>query len=148
MSAESRPEGRIDRRLRLRLRLYALLALVLLVIAVVEVARGQIGAPLAALGLLGGLAVGVVASRMVRIAWDEEAGAVIGRIDWIGAAVLVVYLAFSVLRTWLLGHWVAGAALGALSLDVATGVMLGRVLGTGRGVRRVLGSLPPGPAGP
>jgi membrane protein required for beta-lactamase induction len=89
-------------------------------------------------GLIGGVVVGVVVSRMYRLDWDHSAREVVSRIDRVGALVLALYLVFAITRSWLLGQWVQGAALGPVSLSVVAGIMLGRVGGMSHGIRGIL----------
>ena len=48
--------------------------------------------------------VGVVASRMKLMQWDERAGQVISKIDWLGGVIPVGFLVAQLTRTWVLGH--------------------------------------------
>lgn len=128
----------IDRKLLIRLRIYSLIFLAMLGVVVWDVARTNIGILLALLGLIVGMLLGSLASRMYRLSWDETSSKVIARIDWLGFVILVLYIAFAVFRNRLFGYWLQGAALGAFSFSVIAGLMLGRVAGTVRGIRRVL----------
>ena len=87
--------------------------------------------------MLGGAVVGVVASRMTRMQWDERTAQVISKIDWVGAVILVCFLVAQLTRSWVLGHWVEGVALTTLGLCVTAGTLAGQVLGTRRAVRAV-----------
>ena len=75
---------------------------------------------------------------MFRLSWDEETKKVIGYMDWIGAVVLVLYLIFILTRTVFLGYLVQGSLLLALILSVTAGTFIGRVMGTRRGIRKIL----------
>lgn len=132
------PRQHVDRRILTQVLILAAIALVMLGLLVLEVARGTIGLAWAAAGLLAGGALGVVASRIRRLEWDERADRVVARLDGIGAVILAGYLGAMLARDWVLGHWAQGAALAALGLSVTAGVMAGRALGTRRGVRAVL----------
>lgn len=125
-------------RLWTRLRMYFVIFLVMLGGVVVDTLVTNTGPILVGVGLLGGVVVGVVVSRMYRLDWDHSAAEVVSRIDKIGLAVLVLYLLFALSRSWLIGHWVQGTALGPVGLSVVCGVMLGRVVGMSHGIRSVL----------
>lgn len=130
--------ARVDRPIRIRVRIYALIFVVLAVIVVVEAVGLGVRSVLPVLACLaGGLLVGGVASRMFRISWDAVSGRVIGRLDVVGGVVLVGYVLFSVFRTRLVGLWLEGDVAGVAGLAALAGVMAGQVLGTRRGVRRV-----------
>jgi hypothetical protein len=96
---------------------------------------------LAAGGLLGGAVLGVVASRIRRIEWDDQASHVVAKLDAIGAVILVGYIAVMLARDSVLAHWAEGPALAALGLSVTAGTLAGQVLGTRRGVHKVLEAL-------
>lgn len=84
----------LDPRLIRRLRIYIIVMLIMLVVIAFEVLESTFSIPLAIGGILIGLGVGTIVSRMYRLSWDEETSNVIGRIDWIGAVILVFYLIF------------------------------------------------------
>lgn len=136
---QRRGTASVDRAIRVRVRVYALIFLVMAVVVVVDtvvVGRRAILPVLACLA--GGVAVGAVASRMFALSWDSVSGTVVGRLDAVGVVILVAYLAFTLLRGRLLGLWFDGPVLGVAGLAALTGVVFGQVVGTGRGVRRVL----------
>ncbi len=128
----------VHRRLQTRLRLYFVIFLVMLGVVLADTYVTDTSPVLVAIGLIVGVVVGVFVSRMYRLDWDQSAALVVSRIDKIGVAVLVIYLAFAISRSWLIGHWVQGSALGPVGLSVVCGVMLGRVAGMSHGIRRIL----------
>jgi len=44
---------------------------------------------------------------------------------WIGAVILVRFVVGNLVREWVLGHWVDGAALTTLGMCVTAGVLTG-----------------------
>jgi hypothetical protein len=116
-------------------------ALFLSAAIVVEVVEGRFVLALALIGVCIGLLVGIIVSRSYHLSWDEETHNVIGRIDWIGAILLVCYLVFVFTKSYFAGFYVQGAALFAVVLGITAGTMLGRVLGTRRGINRLLKTL-------
>jgi hypothetical protein len=130
----------VDRRIVIQVAVLALVALVLLGFTVWQVARDTLGPGWAIGGLLAGGAVGIVASRTKRLQWDDRTGRVISRIDRMGAVLLVAFLVSIIIRSWVLGHWVEGAALSALGLSITAGTLAGQALATRRGVREILHS--------
>ncbi len=129
---------RVDRPIRLRVAIYSVIFLVMAVLVVVDGVRigGRVVLPVV-LCLVGGIAVGLVVSRMFRLGWDEVSGRVVGRIDVVGVIILVLYVAFSILRSRLVGLWVDAPVAGVASLAVLAGVMAGQAVGTRNGVIRV-----------
>lgn len=130
--------GYIDTHIIKRLRIYMIVLLVMLIIIVFEIFQGTFSIPLVIVGILTGMMLGIIVSRMYRLSWDEENNNVIDSMDWIGAVILVFYLIFIFTRASLLENWVQGAPLMAIILSLTAGTMLTRVLITRRGVAKIL----------
>ncbi|GGS31083.1 MULTISPECIES: hypothetical protein [Actinokineospora] len=125
----------VDRAIILRCRVYLAIFLVASAVAVVEaVLAGGWTLVFAAAGLLAGIAVGHVVSRMFRLEWHEFERKAVGKIDVVGAVILVAYLLVAVNRARLVDLWVPAASAGATSMAVLAGIMLGQVLGIRRGL--------------
>jgi hypothetical protein len=135
------PPAHVDRRIVTQVRILTVIAMIMLGSLIVNVAQGTLSLAWAAMGLLAGTGIGVIASRKRRMEWDDRARQVVARLDWIGAVILVAYTAVMLARDWILGHWAEGPALAALGLSVTAGALVGQVLGTRRGVRAVLEAL-------
>lgn len=131
----------IDNRLIKRLRIYVSIMVIMLVVIIIEIFMGSFSIAWAIGGILVGLGVGVLISRMYRLSWDEDSNNVIGRIDWIGAVILVLYLIFVFSRTYYLSYWVQGTPLLALVFSITAGTMLGRVMSTEHGIKKILSAL-------
>jgi hypothetical protein len=58
--------------------------------------------------------------------------------DTLGFFVLLLYMAFSVSRTWLFGHWIHGSVLTAFTYSILAGVMLGRIVGMRLKIKNIL----------
>ena len=139
---EEQPKSQyIEDRLIKRLRIYLIVTLVIFAAIVIEVLEGRFGLALALIGVCIGLLVGIIVSRSYRLSWDEETHNVIGRIDWIGAILLVCYLVFVFTKSYFVGFYVQGAALFAVVLGITAGTMLGRALGTRHGINKLLETL-------
>ena len=132
----------ISKSILVQVAMLAVLAVVVLVLAGLDLVDGTLGLGWAAGGLFAGFAIGIFASRIRRMEWDGTAGRVIAHIDWIGAVILVCFVVGNLLREWVLGHWVDGAALTTLGMCVTAGVLTGEVIGTRRRVRSVLADEP------
>lgn len=74
----------LDKRLIFRLRIYTLVMIFMLLVISGEVFSGTFSVAWALGGILIGLGVGTLATRMYRLSWDEDTSHVISRIDWIG----------------------------------------------------------------
>ena len=131
----------LDKRLITRIRIYVIVMLVMLIIIAFEVIQSTFTIPMAIGGILIGLGVGTIVSRMYHLSWDDETSNVIGRIDWIGAVILVFYLIFVFTRAHYLGYWIQGAPLLTIVLSITAGTMLGRVMSTEHGIHKILKSL-------
>ena len=128
----------IDDRLIKRLRIYMIIMGIMLVVIIFEILMGSFSIAWALGGIMVGLGVGVLISRMYHLSWDEETNDVIGRIDWIGAIILIFYLIFVFSRTYYLSYWVQGTPLLALVFSITSGTMLGRVMTTEHGIKKIL----------
>ncbi len=128
----------LDQRLIKRLRIYTIVMVVMLLVIIYEALTGTFSISWALGGILIGLGIGTLVSRMYRLSWDEDTSNVIGQIDWIGAIILICYLIFIFTRTHYLAYWVQGPPLMGLVFSLTAGTMLGRVMSTERGIKRIL----------
>ena len=128
----------LDQRLIKRLRIYTIEMVVMLLVIIYEVLTGTFSISWALGGMLIGLGIGTLVSRMYRLSWDEDTSNVIGQIDWIGAIILICYLVFVFTRTHYLSYWLQGPPLMGLVFSLTAGTMLGRVMTTERGIKRIL----------
>ena len=125
----------------MRLRIYTAVMIIMLAVIAFEVLQHTVTISLAVCGIIIGLMIGTVVSRMYRLSWDEETSHIIGCIDRIGATILVFYLIFVLTRAHFLGYWMQGAPLLALILSITSGTMLGRVISTKKGIKKILKAL-------
>ena len=128
----------LDPRLVRRIRIYSVVMLFMLLVIIFEVLQGAYTIAWAAGGILIGLGIGTLVSRMYRLNWDEDTSQVISRIDWIGGVILVCYLIFVFTRTHYLSYWIQGSPLVGLIFSLTAGTMLGRVLSTEHGIKKIL----------
>lgn len=139
---KERPKSQyVEDRLIRKLRIYLIVTLVLFAAIVIEVLEGRFGIASVLIGVLIGLVIGIIISREYHLSWDEETNSVIGHIDWIGAVLLVCYLIFVFTKSYFLGFYVQGAALFAIVLGITAATMLGRIVGTRRGINKLLKTL-------
>lgn len=128
----------LDQRLIRRIRIYTIVMIIMLLVIIFEVLQGAFTIAWAVGGILIGLGIGTLVSRMYSLKWDENTSQVISRIDWIGGVILVCYLTFVFTRTHYLSYWVQGAPLMGLIFSLTAGTMLGRVLTTEHGIKKIL----------
>ncbi|MDD2681058.1 MAG: hypothetical protein PHE20_03080 [Patescibacteria group bacterium] len=103
-----------------------------------ETAISEISYIFILLGLIIGVATGIIVGRMFNIEWHEEKEEVIARLDIIGIIVLVLYLLVSIARQWIFAHWFAGIKLTAFTFSFAEGVMIGRIISFQFNIKKVL----------
>jgi len=128
----------IDKKLKFRLRIYLAISLVLLGIVLFDIFTNRVTPFLAAIGLSIGLIVGVLTARMFILSWDKDAKKVISRLDIIGILIIVVYIGISIFRGRVIGYFVQGSYVTGTSFAVITGMMIGRVFGTGQKIMAIL----------
>jgi len=131
-------------KLRRQLRIFSLIALVLLALVLYRVVRGEVAAGPALIAVALGVALGAIVSRVYRLGWDEQTQLIVGEIDIVGGVILALYLIFALTKGHLLGLWVADAhEASVLGLGLTGGVMLGRIVFTGGGIRALLAAADP-----
>jgi hypothetical protein len=128
----------VDRRLRMRVRIYLGLAVVLILFVLYRMfEEGQdFWYTLAALAV--GLFAGFLFSRMYKIEWNVEGQKVMSQLDWIGGIVLACYIAFELAGHFFFERYFSGPSVLTLILALAAGAVLGRGLGMARTMIRVL----------
>jgi len=92
----------------------------------------------AAFGILVGLFVGIFSSRMQHLSWDYDAKKIVSRLDIVGIIILICYMAFTIVKSKLIGIFVQGPVVGAVGFSITAGVMVGRVIGTRNAIMEIL----------
>lgn len=128
----------VERKLLIRLRIFAGIILIITGFIVRDIAMQHIGVGLALLGVALGLTIGLIAGRMFKIFWHTETQKVVSRLDRIGTIFLMLYIGVEVGKKWLFGYWLAGAELNAFGLVFLAGLLLGRLLTMASSVRKIL----------
>lgn len=131
----------LENRLIKRLRRYFFFIFIFLVVLFIEVSTGMFKFSWAISGLLIGFVVGIFASRMYHLSWDDENNMIISHIDKIGAVILIFYLLFIFTRTYYLHQWFHGAPLSVIIISLATGTMVGNLMSTKRSIKKILNTL-------
>ncbi len=141
----------VDRGLRIQLRIFLVIFAIMIVLDIVHIVDDRVNILWALLGFGGGIVLGRALARTKVLRWDPTERVVVGTMDLIGAAILGVYLLFVIFRGRILGGWLEdGHVVGVIGLSLTAGAMLGRVIFTFSGIRRVLAaagvtSPPPSP---
>ncbi len=120
----------LDKRLRFRLRFYFLISLILIGILAYNVLRGALRLDYGLVGLVVGIGLGIITSRMFHISWSKDAKKVVSRLDTFGMGILILYVLFEILRGSIIGFFTHGDQVATVGFAVLTGIMLGRVMGT------------------
>jgi hypothetical protein len=92
----------------------------------------------ATFGILIGLVLGIISARRYHLSWDKDAKKIVSRLDLIGIIILVLYIGFVIVRSKLIGIFVQGPVVGAVSFSITAGVMIGRVVGTRNAIIEIL----------
>jgi len=92
----------------------------------------------AVVGIFIGLLLGIISARMYHLSWNHDAKKIVSRLDVIGIIILVLYMGFVIVRSRLIGYFVAAPVVGAVGFSTTAGVMLGRVIGTRNAIIEIL----------
>jgi len=128
----------VDKKLRFRVRLYSIISLVMLGIAAYEIFIKILPLPFAVAGIFLGLFGGIISARMYHLSWSKDAKKIVSRLDTVGIIILVCYLVFVLIRSRLIGYFVAAPMVGAVGFSTTAGIMIGRVIGTRNAIIEIL----------
>jgi Kef-type K+ transport system membrane component KefB len=118
--------------------MYVMVSLAIIAISVLHVIQDRASLSLAIIGLIAGIGVGAIVSRMHKISWDKNVSQVISKLDAVGAVFLLAYVAFEIFRDRIVEYFVAGPSVVAVSFAVLAGIMIGRILGIRGKIWKVL----------
>lgn len=139
MARDIRPHVKhIDRRLRMRLRIYFAISAILILLLIYNVYRGSLRLDFGLVGLMIGLGLGIITSRMYHISWDKDAKKVISRLDAYGIVILILYILLEVFRGKVVGFFTHNFEVETVGFAVLAGIMFGRVIGTRGKIIRIL----------
>lgn len=115
-----------------------MMLLVMLGIVLYEIFIKILPLEFAMVGVIIGLFIGIFTARMRHVSWDHDAKQIVSRLDIVGVIILVLYLAFVIIRSKLIGIFVAAPMVGAVGFSITAGVMFGRVIGTRNAIMEIL----------
>jgi hypothetical protein len=128
----------VDKKIKFRLRLYFIISIVMVLVIFYDIFKSIISIQLAMLGIIVGIIIGIISARMSNISWDKDANKIVSSLDRFGIIFSVIYVIFAIFRSKLIGFFVHGPVVGAVSFSVVAGVMIGRVIGTRGKIIKVL----------
>jgi hypothetical protein len=120
----------LDKRMRFRLHLYFLISLILIGVLMFNVLRGTLRVDFGLLGLVAGIGIGIISSRMFHISWSKDAKKVVSRLDTLGIGILILYFLFEILRGTIVGFFTHDIQVATTGFAVLAGIMFGRAIGT------------------
>ena len=130
--------NKVDKKLIFRQRIFLIIILILTVINIGNVLINKVSIGLTILDLTIAILLGYFFSRMTKISWDSKKKKIVSELDAIGIAIILVYLVVELMLDWFLGHWFSCGTLATYSLIFATGLLIGRLIGTFRRINNVL----------
>lgn len=125
-------------KLRRSLRIYFVVSLIVLILVIYDTFRDHANPLLVLMGLIVGIIVGKMFTRIYKITWDDEGGNVIQRMDIFGIVLIIFYIVFDLSREHLVEIFVHGGSVASVSLALLAGALYGRVLGSIKVIRRVV----------
>jgi uncharacterized membrane protein YraQ (UPF0718 family) len=128
----------VTKGLRTRLTIYFVLSLILVGIATYHVVVDKVGFIYPIVTFIIGNIAGFLFARILKIRWDNTEKKVTFSFDVLSILLLLMYVLIEIFRTRIVGYFITGPWIIALSFALFAGIMHGRVLGTRRKVRELL----------
>jgi peptidoglycan/LPS O-acetylase OafA/YrhL len=119
----------LSTRLRSRLILFLIIAIGLIGFAIYATVVGEMGWEPGLIAFMIGAVFGYIYGRLIRVHWNESESKIITRMDAIGLIIIAIYLVLSYFRETLIAHFFTGAAITAIGLTLAGGILIGRFFG-------------------
>lgn len=138
MNINSDFKKHLDVKLARRIRFLTIILCVMTAVLFYNVYISHIRFLLVFAGMSLGGAVGFLAGRMFLLKWHEQESKIISKIDILGGVVLVVYVAVSILRSWIFAHWFRGLILTSFTFSFVEGAMIGRLLSMRFVIQKIL----------
>ena len=130
----------VERKLVTRLWIFFVVLILLIGVIIYEMTNHYIATSKASVAFFSGILAGIVFTRRNKIFWEAETSRVIARMDRIGIALLIIYIAYVIFRHEWLAHLFYGHQLTAFSFTLTAGTITGRVLSMRTQIRQVLKS--------
>jgi hypothetical protein len=95
----------------------------------------------AIISIIIGVGVGIIASRMYHLSWDDETHKVVSNMDRLGAIIFIFYMIFMISRSIVVGYWAEGTTYMGIIISITAGVTFGRISGTKHTLTRIKSDL-------
>ncbi len=128
----------LDKRVLIRLRILFAIFILMVIIILYNILDHRIRFLLAFSGLLMGIGLGFLASRMIKVKWQEKNNKVITEMDGVGVIILILYILFEYNRNAIFGRWLEGATLTAFGFSLLAGMLFGRFMSTKMDIKDIL----------
>lgn len=128
----------VHSRVLIQLIIFALVSLGLLGAVFYDAFMGEVGVGFVALALVIGIAVGFLVAKIFKLAWHEDTRKVIMSLDRMSFVLIGVYVLFRIFGEQILGQYIHGAALTAVTFALLAGILLGRLVSIWKSVSRIL----------
>jgi uncharacterized membrane protein len=128
----------VSLKLRVRLIIYFLVAFGIVAYAVHQVLVDDVPIFYPVIGLVVGVGVGALSSRMLAISWDKDARQVNAHLDATSIAFIALYIVFEIFKQRITEYFVHDGSIVATSFALLGGIMFGRFLGMQGRVLEVL----------
>ena len=144
-NAKADHELRLHRLLSWQLRLLPLSLLGLALMLVIGLLLGEIALLRAATAVLAGIPLGLILSRVQRVAWSRDAQLLTATIDALGVVMLLLFWSLLTLRArWLLGVTDSLVEVAAIGMATASGILMTRLWSLRQAIQRALATLADG----
>lgn len=125
--------------LQRRVRLFILAGTIMLLVVLWDIMHHTMSVPLALAGIVVGALAGFASSRIYHLTWDHDGQRVVGRIDLVGWIVLILYIAFEVIRALLFESVIhTGFTATAITFTFVSSALISRVFGIRGRILRIL----------
>lgn len=128
----------VHSRLLLQLIIFIVVSVIMFGIVAYDIFEGILGLQLAVIGIVIGVIAGYLVGKYYGIKWHEDSQKIVTRMDKFGVIVIIIYVGFSIFRRQLLGQFVHGPALTAITFASVGGVMTGRLLAITGNINKIL----------
>jgi hypothetical protein len=128
----------VDKKILIRAKIFAFIAFIFIVILLRDLYIGTITLPLLLGAEIAGVIIGIFASRMFHMTWDEDGKKVIATLDGFGIIVLTLYIFFAIFREQIVGVFVHGPMLSTVTIAVMGGIFIGQIISIRNGVAGIL----------
>jgi len=133
-------EGSLDRKLKIRIFIFALIAALCGALVLYDIISYKLHLIAPSVAAVGGFLVGyALLARINPISWDEEREVVVlGRIDAFGIAVIAIYVAIRILTKSMLEEQAYNViTISGVTYASVFGIMVGRLFGMLKTIQRV-----------